>query len=117
MINSSQMENHQLWLARITDLAESGLSQREWCVRNNQSVSTLRYWIRRLRDKEPEGQQPQWLKVNVPSKRGAFELDIPMDPSNKADALRVSCKGFTVEVPEGCNRNQVRELFELLQEL
>lgn len=117
MTNRSQMENRQLWLARITDLAESGLSQREWCAKNNHSVSTLRYWIRKLRDPELGEQQPQWLKVNVPSKRGAFELDLPMEPGSKSDSLRVCYKGFAIEIPESCNRNRVRELLELLQEL
>lgn len=37
--------NREIWLERIADYRSSGLSAREWCMKNSFPLSTLRYWI------------------------------------------------------------------------
>lgn len=42
-------ERRALWLSRIQNLAESGMTQKAWCQRKEIPVTTLRYWLRKLR--------------------------------------------------------------------
>ena len=43
-----EFTNDQIWQQRVQEMRCSGLSQKEWCKQNGVSVSTLRYWIRKL---------------------------------------------------------------------
>ena len=45
-------ENREIWLRRVEDFKASKLSQVAWSRENSVSVSSLRYWLRKL--KEPE---------------------------------------------------------------
>lgn len=42
-------ERRALWLNRIEQLAQSGMTQKEWCQQQGIPVTTMRYWIRKLR--------------------------------------------------------------------
>ena len=42
----------ELWKERLEDQHSSGLTQKEWCAKNDLSISTLRYWIRRIKNQE-----------------------------------------------------------------
>ena len=43
-------EMRQLWIARVCDLGESGLTQEKWCKSHNIAYSTLRYWLSKLKN-------------------------------------------------------------------
>ncbi|TJX12712.1 hypothetical protein E9840_12210 [Tissierella creatinini] len=41
-------ENREIWIQRVEDFKSSNLNQTDWSKTNGVSVSTLRYWIRKL---------------------------------------------------------------------
>lgn len=41
-------ENREIWVQRVDDFKSSNLNQTDWSKANGVSVSTLRYWIRKL---------------------------------------------------------------------
>lgn len=116
MKGRSREETRQVWLLRINHLAESGLSQREWCKENGIAVSTLRYWIRKLREPEPD-ETSRWLQVNISGDPCVAELQSIPAPSNKADLVKVHYGGFTLEVPDSCSRERMYELLQVVKAL
>ena len=42
-------ESREIWTSRVSDFKSSNLTQKAWCEKNDIKVSTLRYWIRKIR--------------------------------------------------------------------
>jgi predicted transcriptional regulator len=50
LMNQREKEEYrQLWIARLCELSDSGMTQEEWCRQHNIPYSTLRYWISKLK--------------------------------------------------------------------
>ena len=61
-----QKENRskdKIWQERLEDFAASGMSQREWCQHQNISVTTLRYWKRKLQSGSSAPSEGNWMTV------------------------------------------------------
>lgn len=59
-------ERRALWLNRIEQLAQSGMTQKEWCQQQGIPVTTMRYWIRKLRLQPEEAccsETGTWLEL------------------------------------------------------
>ena len=117
MKGKTREENRQLYLSRINDLIESGLSQREWCGKKGIPTSMLRYWIRILRDPETSEVSPAWLKVNMTTNSSIAELQAPAEPSNVKNFICVRYSDFTVELPESCSAQRIFEVLKVLKAL
>ena len=67
-----------MWIARICDLEESGLTQEEWCKNHKIPYSTLRYWLSKLKkEAETEGRETNWLKVDMSAGNEIATVHIP----------------------------------------
>ena len=110
----SRRDQRQLWLTRISDLADSGLTQTKWCSEKNIPISTLRYWIRRLR--EPEEESQNWLCVDIPEGKNIATLQGPAD-TLPICGIKISCGPYTVEFPSGCSRTAMVDVLQLVREL
>lgn len=68
--NDNTTSKAGLWVERIHGFQESGLSHKEWCEQNEDSRSTLSYWIRNLQPEatEPEG-TPAPVFARLPSEQ------------------------------------------------
>jgi transposase-like protein len=77
------------WERLVADFRDSGLKQKDFCRSRGVAVSTLQYWIRRLRS---DGKKLQVVPVRVVHRDGArqAELEAHIGPV----ALR-----FSSEVP------------------
>lgn len=62
------------WTRHIEAWKESGLSQRGYCKREGIAVSTLQWWCRRLRERDP-AEAPRLVPVAV-----AAIPDVPDEP-------------------------------------
>lgn len=109
-------EQRQLWFSRISDLAESGLTQLEWCRQKEISVSTLRYWIRKLREPEIDADGPHWLKVDVNPGNHIAHID-PPETRGLAEGIKIKYGEFTVEFPIGCDAKSMLEILRLVQDV
>ena len=92
-------EQRQLWIARVCDLEESGLTQEEWCKNHSIPYSTLRYWIRNLRrEAETESRETNWLKVDMSAGNEIATVHIPEVTENIVGGINIRFGEFTVEL-------------------
>jgi len=95
-------------------LADSGLTQNKWCSEKNIPISTLRYWIRRLR--EPEEKSQNWLCVDIPEWKNINTLPCPVEDLPIC-GIKISCVSYTMEFPSGCPRKAMVDVLQVVQEL
>ena len=80
MNNQNKEEQRQLWISRVCEIEDSGLSQEEWCKSKKIPYSTLRYWVSKLKKKiKTEAQQTNWLKIDTYPGKDIATLRIPED--------------------------------------
>jgi len=108
-------ENKRLWQARLADLEESGLPQKQWCEQHSVNISALRYWIRQTR-KERTAQEgdgsSKWLTINANTLPSAN-----VDANTGGSEIAVSYGAFRVEIGEGANPERIYNVLRILKEL
>lgn len=111
-------EQRQLWIARICELEESGLTQEEWCKNHNIPYSTLRYWLSKLKKEAETGdQKTNWLKVDLSAGNEIAAVHIPETSKNTTGTINIRYGEFTVEFENGCDPHQVFEVLRMLKAL
>lgn len=60
-MNDNVTSKSDLWLSRIKDFQESGLSRQDWCRQNGIPQSTFSYWFRKQRSQISDTEE-----VNTP---------------------------------------------------
>jgi orotate phosphoribosyltransferase-like protein len=64
-------ELRQLWIARMCEMEESGLTKEEWCRSKGIPCSTMRYWLRKFkRETDNSNATIDWLKVDLTGEKG-----------------------------------------------
>lgn len=115
MSKMRKLQQKQLWLSRINDLAESGLTQLQWANQKDISVSTLRYWIRKLREPE-ESESQNWLQVEIP--QGGNIANLPLSGSSESvSEIKITCGLYTVEFPANYPMQSMAEVLRLIKTL
>ena len=115
MSKQSKLEQQQLWLSRISDMAESGLTQIQWASQKNISVSTLRYWIRKLRVPE-EDESQNWLQVDIPQGSNIASFPLP-GPSTSLGEIKITCGPYKVEFPVNYQVQAMADILRLIKDL
>lgn len=110
-------EQRQLWIARLCNLEESGLTQEDWCKQHNIPYSTLRYWISKLKkEAETESRETNWLKVDMSASNEIATIRVPEVP-NTVGGINIRFGEFTVELQNGCDSQRVFEVLRMLKAL
>lgn len=110
-------EKRQLWIARLCNLEESGLTQDDWCKDHSIPYSTLRYWINKLKkEAETEKRDTNWLKVDMTSSNEIASVRIP-DPSGSNGEIHIRYGDFTVLLQNDYPPQRVFELLRMLKSL
>ena len=115
MNKQSRLEQQHLWLSRISDMAESGLTQTQWASQKNISVSTLRYWIRKLRVPE-ENETQSWLQVDIPQGSNIARLPLP-ESSPSSGEIKITCGSYKVEFPSNYPTPAMANVLRLIKDL
>ncbi len=111
-------ELQQLWIARICDLEESGLTQEVWCKNHSIPYSTLRYWLNKLKkEAEIDGRETNWLKVDMSTGNEIATVQIPAASNKSIDGINIRFGEFTVELQSGCDPQRVFEVLRMLKAL
>jgi len=107
-------ENKRLWQARLTDLAESGLTQKQWCEQHSINISALRYWMRQTKKerKHQESVGSKWLTVNANPL-----ADSSVGAGACGGGIAVSYGAFRVEIGDGANPERIYNVLRILKEL
>ena len=117
MTNNKREELRQLWISRLADLGDSGMTQDEWCKSCGIPYSSLRYWITKLRKESlVENQAAHWLKVDVAQ---GTEIATIRPPESVLGSSPISIRfsEFTVDIPRGCTGDQLLEVLRVLKAL
>ena len=109
------LEQKQLWLSRISDFVESGLTQVQWANQKNISVSTLRYWIRKLREPE-EDESQNWLQVEIPQGSNIARLPSPKT-AECVPEIKITCGPYTVEFPANYTAQDMSDVLRMIKAL
>ncbi|MGI6731448.1 MAG: IS66 family insertion sequence element accessory protein TnpA [Anaerovoracaceae bacterium] len=109
-------EQRQLWISRLCDLEESGMTQNEWCANHNIPYSTLRYWIAKLR-KETDANtvETNWLKVDMSAGTEVATLKVPEKEKNDDSYMIIRFGDFTIELHNGCDQRQFFEVLKVMK--
>lgn len=119
MSENNKSDQRQLWIAKICDLHESGMTQEEWCRSHEIPYSTLRYWIRKLKKEAivDEDGGTRWLKIDMAAGSVTKPLRLPETGNSMNGCINVQIGDFTVELNSGCDPRQVYEVLRILKAL
>lgn len=110
-------ELRQLWIARMCEFSESGMTQEEWCKSHNIAYSTFRYWLSKLKkDEESETQQANWLKVDLSAGNEIATIKIPQIPKSTG-GMNIRFGEYTLELQDSCDPQRVFEVLRMLKAL
>lgn len=109
----------QLWISRLNDLGDSGLTQKEWCATKDIPESTLRYWISKLKQSAAkEETATDWLMVDMAEKNhGIAKIHLPEPTKPEISAINIRLGDFTVELQNGCDSQRLTEVLRILKSL
>lgn len=111
-------DQRQLWISRLSDLGDSGMTQEEWCRHHSIPYSTFRYWASKLKQEaDAEGQPANWLKVDMSAGNEIATVHIPETSKNTAGGINIRYGEFTVEFQSGCDPQRVFEVLRMLKAL
>lgn len=104
-MNKDELNKLQkLWLARVEAFNKSGLTQAEFCRRNNYKIRQFNYWFRKYKESNiSENNNTKWVSVNV------------KEPANSS--LKVNIGNANIEISQGFNKKLFTEVVEILSEL
>ena len=105
----SRLSKKEFWQSNIKEFQSSGLTAENWCLSHNLSVSTLRYWITKLK-KESLSQKidctPTFAKVDI-KELGALSLS-----SNTPVTIRLG--SLEISISDHCHPELLSNLIGIL---
>jgi len=114
MNQNEKTDRRQLWISRMCDLEDSGMTQEEWCRSHNIAYSTFRYWISKLK-KESESSKTNWLKVDMTAGKEVASLRIPDIEKINTSCITIRIGDFTVELPSDADPQRAFEVLCMLK--
>jgi len=93
----------QNWAMVIKDCADSGLTNKEYCIRHGIKEKTFYYWLRKLRKQACENAVPQLVAIDAAPETGG--------------TLRIEFKGAELKLPADVDKNAVAAVLLSIQKL
>ena len=111
-MDENELTKTELWTKRIKDFYASGLSRKEWCQKNQISLSTFGYWIRKLAKKSalPE-QAADPVFARLPSEQ---EISSNLLPGHSPVMIYLS-ESVRIEVGKDCPCELLASLIHTLK--
>ncbi|MCL2768421.1 MAG: hypothetical protein FWE49_06835 [Synergistaceae bacterium] len=107
-------EYRNLWMARLVDLEESGLTHRAWCEKNGIPYSTLKYWTLKVnKEKKRRGaaDSEKWLALEVGAPQETYS------GTSASGKVSVTYGGFRVDVCDGADPDQIFNILRMIKGL
>lgn len=119
MTHEERFNNKQIWTLRVHEFQASGLTQQEWCSREGINCSTLRYWLRKLREESSQEQVPDWLQVCVSDGSSVPMLATAEKPKMQYDSaaaanICIHTNGIMIDVPLNTPIEYVSQLIRVV---
>lgn len=100
----STQSKRTLWRERIASWRRSGLSQKTWCEREQVAVSSLGYWIKKLRGTVTPDNTPEIVPRFIP---------VALTKSNSV-TIRID-NAMTIDIDSSIDRSLLKDLLEALR--
>ena len=100
-------ENFDVWKRHIEEWNKSGLSQKDYCNKNNLKISTFGYWRRKL--SETPIKKDEIFEVN---KKMRLPFDLRREP-----VMELTVNGVTIKFGMDMTINRLVEIVKALKEL
>jgi|GEM_PF-1335143 len=101
-------EYRQLWIVRIGEMTESGLTQQKWCSQQDIPISTLRYWINRLRK---ESKSEKWVALST------SVVPVIHETADKESKISIGYGGYTAEFDASVSTERIYGMLSILKNL
>lgn len=101
----SNNELHNFRRQQIDDYHNSGLSAVIWCEANSMKVSTLRYWLRRLKEMDQPEREQAWAAIKLVGKTTA----------NDPTPVVIMVNGFEISLHPGFEPAVLTTVIKTLQ--
>lgn len=99
-----KFERRQVWMERVADYQDSGLTMVAWSQKTGHSVKTLRYWIEKLKVGD------SWLPISL-TETGA-QLPQVSPPSEPLLTLQIQIGSVRIDVYAGAESELLREVLQ-----
>jgi hypothetical protein len=96
-MSQQDREKREMWVARIKDWQQSGLSQADYCRRNKLQDHRLTYWKKRILPKQPP---VSFIPLVLPGQR----------PCNYRGIRITTPNGFTIETDSEIEAGALKQL-------
>lgn len=98
------------WANIIQDCKASGMTAVSWCDKNNVSVKSYYYWLRKLRT-------AAYRQGSLPAPNGIQQI-VPLSLeriSSAQSAITVRVASFSVDIGNGASKEAIRSVLETLK--
>ena len=96
---------HNFRRRQVDDYRNSGLSAGTWCEANSMKVSTLRYWLRRLKEMDQPEREQAWAAIKLVGKTTA----------NDSTPVVIMVNGFEISLHPGFEPAVLTTVIQTLQ--
>ena len=109
-------EYQRLWAARLADLEESGMTQKQWCEQNNIAYSTLKYWTLKT-NKEKKHRRENCIKAKWLAARISDTAEISSGTYQNTCKITVTYNAFHIKIDEGVNPDTLYKVLQVVKEI
>ena len=105
----------RLWAARLADLEESGVTQKQWCEQNNIAYSTLKYWTlkaNKAKKQRRENGDAKWLAARISN-----AAEISSGTYLNTGKITVNYNAFQIKIDEGVNPDTLYKVLQVVKEI
>jgi hypothetical protein len=118
----NRIENRRIKLQQVAHYRASGLTLKQWCIKNNEKYTTMKYWIAKVRKEKSSGGQASvsdnqganpWVQLKAETKD--HEKPIDHQKSRASGTYRIHIENMQLEVPQGFDAQELRSLIKVMQ--
>lgn len=108
---TSNTSKQKHWENHFSFWRESGLTQRQYCLRQGIAISTFSYWIRKLRKESAEPRPPRFYPLTVKSS------STPLNKQGFHTGVRLSLSNgkFKIDLAKEFSESTLKKLITILE--
>lgn len=110
-------EKEQLWYARFLEYADSGMSQRRWCIENQISASTFRYWCNKFTSRQVANGAIDPIATTTSGSDNWFQVSCqnevmaaPALPAEDVNTIRLQFRELKMKFPAGTDSRAILQI-------
>ena len=119
---TSKQKIHQAnlskWAAIFKEQAESGLTIKEWCTRNNVSFHKFNYWKHQAKESYIDSILPDIVPISLPSAPVVGSLPVSLeshDSHNSLDSITISIGDIRIEIGSSASDEMIASIIKAVR--